>query len=140
MIAFLATDIFRFIIAPAVAAGLGCWVKYRVADNQGRPITPELFSVWIELKVASMISLLIAISDVAGRTAKNPQAGVVVQYSEYLLEAAVVVPFLLLLLWLMSVVASKWRTMWGELVVPHAVALIVLVSVLLFVGGRPQVS
>jgi hypothetical protein len=62
---FLASDLFRFLVLPLGAAGLCVVVKLIVAAVKRNRPGPDVFSVWIELTVASVLNLLTVATDVA---------------------------------------------------------------------------
>jgi hypothetical protein len=73
----LATDGFRYVVAPLLAAFFQCAIKCFMCRVRNERISLETFSFWLELTVVSVFNLLAAATEVAmadlKSTEKNPE-------------------------------------------------------------------
>jgi hypothetical protein len=129
----LASDLFRYVVLPLAAAFLASWVKFFIAGVRRRVRTAELWSVWLELMIVSLVNLLTAASDAALRAQQLDLSPIdQARYYDYLLTSVLLAIGIVLFLWLVSYNAARSRGTLGQFIWPHFASASVLVAVLLF--------
>lgn len=136
---YLASESFRLLHLPVMAALAVCLVKCSIALVRGRSITLEDFSIWIELMLVSAANLVTVASDAAKQIqglAPEHQT----PYTEFFLKSTVFSMGTIAALWFVSLIAALPRSrpfgrlFWGW-IFPHVAALALLWGIYDFASG-----
>jgi hypothetical protein len=135
-----ATDGFRYIVAPLLAALFQCGIKCFISRVKEERISLETFSFWLELTIVSFFNLLATAAEVAVEDLKSPDKhSEVYGYFLWSIGFGAIIGIILMLLAYTAARARKgtvrrifWQWIW-----PHAVSVVVLVSIYFWASIKP---